>query len=193
MSVAAAWHMGSTCWASVVAGAINGTITGAAMGFASGYAGGKGTLDEILVNMGEGAGIGHVAGAVLGGLSSVLKPPSGGVVGAAEGALNEQHWGAGQMPGGEPSAAAPPTTPGTPMSNNPVEASLFVGQGVGGKVLGAVLSYTFKFVMSSATLAPIGSEVLVDTAAGAWDLYGMKALYALPVLPLPPKPDWLDA
>ena len=43
---------------------------------------------------GEGAVIGHVAGAVLGGLSSVFKLPSGGVVGAAEHALKEQHWGA---------------------------------------------------------------------------------------------------
>ena len=66
-----------------------------------------------------------------------------------------------------------------------------MAQGFGGKVIGAVFEFTAKYVLTNPALAPIGSELLVDTAAGAWDLYGMKALYALPNLPLP-KPDWLD-
>ena len=54
-----------------------------------------------------------------------------------------------------------------------------------------MLVFTAKFVLTDAVLGPIGSELVVDTAAGAWDIYGMKALYALPNLPFP-KPDWLD-
>jgi RHS repeat-associated protein len=170
-------------WGAVVAGAVNGAISGAAMGFAAGYAGGKGSLDDVLNNMWQGAVVGLLAGAVLGGVSYLISPPTGGPVDAARNALRPQA-------GTPPSAGVPPAPPGgTPLTppvmiNNEVQAAQYVAQGVATKVGGALAGYGFQWVMTSA-LAPIAETLIIDSAAGAWDLYGVKLLYAIGVVKTP--------
>ena len=170
-------------WGAVVTGAVNGAISGAAMGFAAGYAGGKGSLDDVLNNMWQGAVIGLLAGAVLGGVSYLISPPTGGPLDAARDALKPQA-------GTPPSAGALPAPPGgtslTPpvMINNEAQAAGYVAQGVAGKVGGALGGYSFQWVMTSA-LRPVAVTLMVDSAAGAWDLYGVKLLYAIGVVKTP--------
>lgn len=175
-------HVGGF-WGAVVAGAVNGAISGAAMGFAAGYAGGKGSLDDVLNNMWQGAVIGLLAGAVLGGVSYLISPPTGSPLDAARNALKPQT-------GTPPPAGMPPAPPGgtslTPpvMINNEAQAAQYVAQGVATKVGGALAGYGFQWVMTSA-LAPIAETLVIDSAAGAWDLYGVKLLYAIGVVNSP--------
>ena len=170
-------------WGAVIAGAVNGAISGAAMGFAAGYAGGRGSLDDVLNNMWQGAVVGLLAGAVLGGVSYLISPPTGSPVDAARNALRPQ-------PGTPPPAGMPPAPPGgtslTPpvMINSEAQAAQYVAQGLATKVGGALASYGFQWAMTS-VIAPVAETLIIDSAAGAWDLYGVKLLYAIGVVKSP--------
>jgi hypothetical protein len=162
-------------WGAVIAGGINGAISGAAMGFAAGYAGGKGSLDDVLNKMWQGAVVGLLAGAVLGGASYLIKPPTEGAVDAAREGLRPQ-------PGTPSPAGVPPTSPGgsgvipPTMTSSGSQAGQNVVTGLGGKGL----VYGLKVALTS-EYAPVVKTLIVDSAAGAWDLYGMKLLYAIGV------------
>jgi hypothetical protein len=153
------------------------------MGFAAGYAGGRGSLDDVLNNMWQGAVVGLLAGAVLGGVSYLISPPTGSPVDAARNALRPQA-------GTPPPAGVPPAPPGgtslTPpvMINNEAQAAQYVAQGAATKVGGALAGYGFQWVMTSA-LASMAETLIIDSAAGAWDLYGVKLLYAIGVVKTP--------
>jgi len=170
----------SGLWGAVVAGAVNGAIAGAAMGFASGYAGGKGTLDDVVNNMWQGAVIGLVAGAALGAVSYLIQPPTGTVFDAARGSLNSP------TPDPPPAGGLPAPSPMTPppVINDFAQAGGYVAQQTATKVGGAVAGYGFQWVMSSA-VAPVVTELMVDGAAGGWDLYGVKLLAAIGVVKSP--------
>jgi uncharacterized membrane protein YeaQ/YmgE (transglycosylase-associated protein family) len=70
------------------------------------------------------------------------------------------------------------------MINNEAQAAGYVAQGVAGKVGGALGGYSFQWVMTSA-LRPVAVTLMVDSAVGAWDLYGVKLLYAIGVVKTP--------
>jgi RHS repeat-associated protein len=158
-------------WGAVAAGAVNGAITGAAMGFAAGYAGGLGTLDEIVTKMWQGALVGLVTGAIMGGISYAIKPPTTTIWEEGGKALRPD-------PVTPPPAGAPPPGGGfkPPVSvNDPWAAFQQVGQGVGGRVVGAGVSYGFRFAFSSVA-APLLNALVVDVATGAWELGYVPAL-----------------
>jgi RHS repeat-associated protein len=162
---AVAAGMGPSFATSVVSGAVGGTINGAAIGFASGYAGGKGTLDEIWTKVWQGALVGMATGAVVGGISHFLKPPNTSLkddltkewtkpnVPASNGAQ-------GGLPAGS-APVAPPTTIGDVGS-----AATKVAGMAGAKVVSPFAGHVAPYVLASA----IGRTVIVDAAAGAWDL-----------------------
>jgi hypothetical protein len=155
----------------VAAGAVNGAITGAAMGFAAGYAGGLGTLDEIVTKMWQGALVGLVTGAIIGGLSYAIKPPTTTVWEDVGKALQRD-------PVTPPPAGAPPPGGGfqPPASvSDPGTALLQTGQGVAGRVGGAAASNIARSVLTS-PVAPLVSALVVDVAAGAWTLGYVPAL-----------------
>jgi len=169
----------SGLWGAVVAGAVNGAISGAAMGFAAGYAGGKGSLDDVLNNMWQGAVVGLIAGAVLGAVSYLMSPPTGSPVDAARQGLRPQQ-------AAPPPAGAPGGTSLTPpvMINSEAQAAQYVAQGVATKVGGALAAYGFQWAMTS-VIAPVAETLIVDSAAGGWDLYGTKLLQAIGVVNSP--------
>jgi RHS repeat-associated protein len=148
----------------VTAGAINGTINGAAIGFGAGYAGGKGSLDEIWTQTWHGALVGAVAGAVLGGLSYALKPPSASVGSDVGKALKSQ----------TPIEGTP--IPGTPSTQTPLVPTSGTQsfQGAGGSVLSQIASKVggviAKHILPYVLQNPAGQTLIVDAAAGAWDL-----------------------
>jgi RHS repeat-associated protein len=158
-------------WGAVAAGAVNGAITGAAMGFAAGYAGGLGTLDEIVTKMWQGALVGLVTGALIGGLSYAIKPPTTTAWEDMGKALRPE-------PAMPPPAGAPPPGGGfqPPVSvSDPGTALLQTGQGIAGKVIGAGASNIARSVLTS-SVAPLVNAFVVDTAVGAWELGYVPAL-----------------
>ena len=175
--VAGGLHV-SGFWGAVVAGAVNGAITGAALGFAAGFAGGKGTLDEIFTKMWQGALVGLVTGAVLGGLSYALKPPTGTVwdnVRDAYQAPPPGAAGAGAPPG------APSLQPATEI-NNFGQATQQTLTGLGTKGASAAGLYVFQALITGAA-SPAFQALVVDVAVGAWDLgYVPKILQEIGVI-----------
>jgi RHS repeat-associated protein len=164
-------------WGAVVAGGVNGAISGAAMGFAAGYAGGKnGGLGDVMNHVWQGAVVGLITGAVLGGVSYQMSPPTGGPVNAATQSLQPQQ-------GTPPPAGALPASAGGVPAYSPVmihsewQAVLYAAQGNLLKAAGALALYAFEWAITA--MAPATETLIVDSAAGAWDLYGMQLLYAV--------------
>jgi hypothetical protein len=158
-------------WGAVAAGAVNGAITGTAMGFAAGYAGGLGTLDEIVTKMWQGALVGLVSGAIIGGLSYAIKPPTTTVWEDVGKALRPE-------PAAPPPAGAPPPGGGfqpPPSINDPGTALLQTGQGIAGKAIGAAAGNVARSVLTS-PVAPLLNALAVDVAVGAWELGYVPAL-----------------
>ena len=134
------------------------------MGFATGFAGGKGTLDDVLNNMWQGAVVGLLVGAALGAASYMLKPP--GDLTTTMGQKLQPQAGAGQMPnpGGGPTAAVAPYS-----TNSLAQAGQYLGQGMAGKALGAAGMWLLQLGLTGPA-APVAETLLVDAASGAWDL-----------------------
>lgn len=155
-------------WGAVIAGAVNGAINGAAIGFASGYAGGKGSLDDIFTKVWQGALIGLVAGAILGGVSYAIKPPTTSIQADVSKALTPptpQAPPPGAPP--DPASAVPSTVPSGPQTfGGAVEQ---VGTKIATKVGGVVAEHLAASILSS-PLALGASVLVVDGLAGAWDL-----------------------
>lgn len=59
--------------------------------------------------------------------------------------------------------------------NSLAQAGQFVGQGLLGKAAGAVGMWVLQLVLTGPA-APVAETLLVDAAAGGWDLHGIKLL-----------------
>lgn len=164
---AVASAMGSSFASAVVSGAVSGTINGAAIGFASGYAGGKGTLEEIWTKVWQGALIGLATGAVVGGISYLIKPPTTSLPDDLRSEAGE--WGRAHYP----TAPSGPATgvPGGAASSAPSSIGNFgdAAASIGGKELGRLAGIGLDH-LAPALVSPIGQVIIVDVAAGAWDL-----------------------
>jgi RHS repeat-associated protein len=171
--VAGLLHTGGL-WGAVTAGAVNGAISGAAVGFAAGYAGSKGSLDDVLGKVWQGAVVGLLAGAALGAAGYLLRPPAG----SATDALRQ---GMKPSPGAAPATGGAPVNPITPPPSSigsETQALQSVGQRLATKAGSALGGYAFQWAVTS-PLEPAAWTLLTDSAAGAWDLYGTKILYAI--------------
>ncbi len=70
------------------------------------------------------------------------------------------------------------------MINSETQAAQYVAQGLATRVGGALASYGFQWAMAS-VIAPLATTLIIDSSAGAWDLYGTKLLYAIGVVNSP--------
>ena len=164
---AVAAGMGHGFVSAVVSGAVSGTINGAAIGFAAGYAGGKGTLDEIWTKVWQGALVGMATGALLGGVSYFLKPPTTSI--SHDVRAEAGKWAQSTEP---ITPSAPATIPNAPPLAEPTsignvgQAVQSVGtQGLGR--FGAIgAAHTLPYVIGST----VGQTVIIDMVVGAWDL-----------------------
>ena len=170
--VAGALHVGGF-WGAVIAGAVNGAITGAALGFAAGFAGGRGTLDEIFTKMWQGALVGLIAGAVIGGVAYAISPPT---------TTLREDLVQGLKPPATPQPA-PGTVPGPatgvgapPIIGDPAEAAGYVGTHLVTHVATPFLTHAAAAILTS-SFAPLAEAIVVDAAVGTWDLgYAQKLL-----------------
>jgi RHS repeat-associated protein len=165
---AVAGGMGSGFVSAVVSGAVSGTINGAAIGFAAGYAGGKGSLEEIWTKVWQGALIGLVAGAIVGGASYLIKPPTTSLPDDLRGEVRD--WGTSHVPsGGSGPAAGVPGGP--PTLSAPTSIGNFgdAAASIAGKEAGRLAAIGFSHA-APALFSQVGGVILVDVAAGAWDL-----------------------
>ena len=154
----------------IVAGGVNGAINGAAMGFAAGYAGGLGTLDEVWSKMWQGALVGLVAGAAIGGLAHAISPPTKSLPGTVRDAYRVN-------PAEAPPPAQPPpgggAAPGplvAPERVTELGAAGQVGGGLVSKGAGAAGTWVGKTLLTTAATRLAVQVLVVDAAAGAWDL-----------------------
>lgn len=153
-------------WGAVVAGAINGAVSGAALGFAAGFAGGKGTLDDIVTKMWQGALVGLVSGAVIGGLAYAVSPPEVGPLQAARDAYKTPPPGTSESIPGAPGSLPPSPTP--PITDAGEALGKVTGS-LAGKGLGAAATNVGAHVLSG-NWSGFAQLLVVDTAVGLWDL-----------------------
>jgi hypothetical protein len=167
----------------VVSGAVKGVIEGTAMGIASGYAGGKGSLDEILKNVWQGALIGLVLGAAMGYIASkVPTNPSGAEPSA-------------QSPAAQPSIAQTSPQPSAqhidPLGGPKPMVSTFgdvsnvqttakgtavaIGEAAGEKALSHIVKATIPYIAKSLAYQVV-QVTIVDLLSGAWYLEREKII-----------------
>lgn len=115
-----------------------------------------------------------------------------GDAGAVAGTLRYDPFGAvlaeaglgGQVPMGFTGGVPDPGSGLLYLIDNETQAAEHVAKGVATKVGGALASYGFQWAMTS-VLRPVAVTLMVDSASGAWDLYGVKLLYAIGVVKSP--------
>lgn len=154
----------------IVAGGVNGTINGAAMGFAAGYAGGLGSLDEVWSKMWQGALVGFVAGATIGGLAHAISPPTKSLPGTVRDAYRVDPSEVPPPAQPSPGGGAPPGPLVAPERVSELGAVQQVGTGLVGKGAGAAGTWVGKTLLTTAATRIAVQVLVVDAAAGAWDL-----------------------
>lgn len=162
----------------VASGAVSGAINGAAIGFATGYAGGKGSLDDIATKTWQGLVVGLVTGAIIGGVSYFIKPPTTSIREDFNSSLKPQ---IPQATGAGASAGLPPAPSGLPVPAAPPDVTFgqalsTTGTGILAKTGGAVALNILQTVLSNPAGVAASEVLFADAAAAVWDLGYLKPL-----------------
>src|SRR5262249_44623272 len=132
----------------------------------------KGSLDEVLTKLWQGAVFGAVTGAVIGGLAAGVTKPPGTFLGAQAKGLRPQAPTPPPPRAPLPPPPAPPSPPPLAPPPDPTRAGA-VAKGLAGQAVGAGLEYGAQAGLASisGTALVFGVETLAsDLVAGAWDL-----------------------